>query len=123
MFYGLVSVAGFCAVFFLLLTGAVLRQAATAMAIMNLGAIAGSLALVVLALIVPVTMLGCLSPFAIRLAVRDVTEAGRISGRIYAISTLGSLLGTYLPVLIIIPLAGSRVTAVLFGALLLRRSG
>lgn len=119
VFYGLVSVAGFCAVFFLLLTGAVLRQAATAMAIMNLGAIAGSLALVVLALIVPVTMLGCLSPFAIRLAVRDVTEAGRISGRIYAISTLGSLLGTYLPVLIIIPLAGSRVTAVLFGALLL----
>lgn len=119
VFYGLVSVAGFCAVFFLLLTGAVLRQAAAALAIMNVNALAGSLALVVLALVVPVTLLGCLSPFAIRLAVRDVNEAGRISGRIYAVSTLGSLLGTYLPVLIVIPLAGSRATAVLFGSVLL----
>jgi spermidine synthase len=119
VFYGLVAVAGFCAVFFLMLTGAVLREAASALAIMNVGAIAGSLLLVVLALVVPVTLLGCLSPFAIRLAVRDVAEAGRISGRIYAISTLGSLLGTYLPVLVVIPVAGSRLTAVLFGSLLL----
>jgi len=119
VFYGLVTLAGFCAVFFLLLTGAVLRGAASALAVMNVSALAGSLALVILALVVPVTLLGCLSPFAIRLAVRDVAEAGRISGRIYAISTLGSLLGTYLPVLIVIPLAGSRLTAVLFGSLLL----
>lgn len=119
VFYGLVTIAGFCSVFFLLLTGAVLRRAAAAMAIMNVNAIAGSLLLVILALVVPVTLLGCLSPFAIRLAVRDVNESGRISGRIYAISTLGSLLGTYVPVLIVIPLAGSRAAAVLFGAILL----
>lgn len=118
-FYGLVMAAGFCAVFFLLLTGAVLRQAAAALADLNVSAIGGSLLLVVLALVVPVTLLGCLSPFAVRLAVRDVNEAGRISGRIYAVSTLGSLLGTYLPVLVVIPLAGSRATAVIFGALLL----
>ena len=67
----------------------------------------------------PITLLGCVSPFAIRLAVRDVGEAGRISGRIYAVSTWGSLLGTYLPVLLIIPLAGSRLTAVIFGGILL----
>jgi spermidine synthase len=48
-----------------------------------------------------------------------VGEAGRISGRIYAVSTWGSLLGTYLPVLIVIPLAGTRITAVVFGAVLL----
>lgn len=119
VFYGLVSVAGFCAIFFLLLTAAVLRQAASALAVMNVNALAGSLALVIMALVVPVTLLGCLSPFAIRLAVRDVAEAGRISGRIYAVSTLGSLLGTYLPVLIVIPLAGSRMAAVTFGSLLL----
>lgn len=119
LFYGLVSVAGFCAVAFLLLTSAVLRGAAGAMAALDVGAVAGSLLLVVLALVVPVTLLGCLSPFAVRLAVRDVSEAGRVSGRLYAISTLGSLLGTYLPVLLVIPLAGSRLTAVLFGSLLL----
>ena len=119
LFYALVSVAGFCAVAFLLLTSAILRGAAGALAVMNVGAVAGSLLLVVLALVVPVTLLGCLSPFAVRLAVRDVGEAGRVSGRLYAVSTLGSLLGTYLPVLVVIPLAGSRLTAVVFGSLLL----
>lgn len=118
-FYALVAAAGFCAVFFLLLTSAVLREAAAALANMNVGALAGSLVLVALALVVPVTLLGCLSPFAIRLAVRDVSEAGRISGRIYAVSTLGSLLGTYLPILVVIPLAGSRLAAVLFGTILM----
>jgi spermidine synthase len=35
------------------------------------------------------------------------------------VSTWGSLLGTYLPVLIVIPLAGTRIAAVIFGAALL----
>lgn len=118
-FYWLVTVAGFCCVFFLLLTSVVLRQAASALAAVNLGAVLSSLIVVLLTLAVPVTLLGCISPYAIRLGVRDVREAGRISGRIYAVSTWGSLLGTYLPVLIVIPLAGTRIAAVVFGALLL----
>jgi spermidine synthase len=89
------------------------------MAAVNVGAIASSLVGVIFALAVPVTLLGCISPFAIRLAVQSVEEAGRISGRIYAISTWGSLLGTYLPVLLVIPLAGSRLTALIFGGILL----
>ncbi|MBK6326445.1 MAG: fused MFS/spermidine synthase [Chloroflexi bacterium] len=114
-FYALVSAAGFTAVFFLLLTSVILKTAAAAMAAINVSALVSSLVGVILALAVPVTLLGCISPFAIRLAVQDVAEAGRVSGRIYAISTWGSLLGTYLPVLVTIPLLGSRVTAVLFG--------
>ena len=50
---------------------------------------------------------------------RDVQEAGRISGRVYAVSTWGSLLGTYLPVLLVIPLAGSRLASAIFGSILL----
>ena len=118
-FYWLVTVAGFCCVFFLLLTSVVLRQAASALAAVNIGAVLSSLILIFLSLAVPITLLGCLSPYAIRLGVRDVGEAGRISGRIYAVSTWGSLLGTYLPVLIVIPLAGTRIAAVLFGAALM----
>lgn len=118
-FYQLVTFTGFCSVFFLLLTSVVLKSAAAAMAEMQVGAIVSSLVAVVLSLAVPVTLLGCMSPFAIRLAVHDVGEAGRVSGRVYAISTMGSLLGTYLPVLITIPLLGSRITAVLFGLVLL----
>ncbi len=118
-FYALVAWAGFSGVFFLLLTSVLLKTAAAALAAVNVGAIASSLVGVIFALAVPVTLLGCISPFAIRLAVQDVSEAGRISGRIYAISTWGSLLGTYLPVLLVIPLAGSRLTALLFGGILL----
>lgn len=118
-FYTLVALAGFSSVFFLLLTSALLKTAAAALANLNVGAIASSLVGVIFALVVPITLLGCVSPFAIRLAVTDVSQAGRISGRIYAISTWGSLLGTYLPVLLLIPLAGSRLTALIFGALLL----
>ncbi|MEM7112167.1 MAG: fused MFS/spermidine synthase [Chloroflexota bacterium] len=119
VFYLLVSLAGFSSVFFLLLTSVLLRTAASALAAINVGALVSSLIAVIIALAVPITLLGCISPFAIRLAVTDVAEAGRISGRVYAISTWGSLLGTYLPVLLVIPLAGSRLTAVLFGSLLL----
>ena len=118
-FYTLVSLAGFSSVFFLLLTSVILRSASSAMAILNLGAILGSLIGVFFTLAVPITFLGCVSPYAVRLAVRDVQEAGRISGRVYALSTWGSILGTYLPVLLVIPLAGSRMTAVIFGGLLL----
>lgn len=119
IFYSLVTAAGFASVFFLLLTSVLLKSAAEAMASINVGVIASSLVGVVLALAVPITLLGCISPFAIRLAVDNVGEAGRISGRIYAISTWGSLLGTYLPVLLVIPTAGSRLTAVIFGVFLM----
>ncbi|MCP4418547.1 MAG: MFS transporter, partial [Chloroflexi bacterium] len=118
-FYTLVAWAGFSSVFFLLLTSVLLKTAASALATINVGAIVSSLIGVIFALAVPVTLLGCISPFAIRLAVKNVEEAGRVSGRIYAISTWGSLLGTYLPVLFVIPLAGSRMTALIFGSLLL----
>jgi spermidine synthase len=118
-FYQLVTFTGFSSVFFLLLTSVVLKSAAAALADLQVGAIISSLIVVVLALAIPVTLLGCMSPFAIRLAVQDVGEAGRVSGRIYAISTMGSLLGTYMPVLVTIPLLGSRITAVLFGSLLI----
>ncbi|MCI0397322.1 MAG: fused MFS/spermidine synthase [Chloroflexi bacterium] len=119
LFYSLVALAGFSSVFFLLLTSVILRQAASALASVHVGAVVSSLVAVVLALAAPVTLLGCISPFAIRLGVRTVAEAGRVSGRIYAISTWGSLLGTYLPVLLTIPEAGSRLTAVIFGGVLL----
>ncbi len=119
IFYAIVTLAGFASVFFLLLTSVILRSAASALAAVNVNAVVGSLIAVIFTLGLPVTLLGCISPFAIRLAVRDVGEAGRISGRIYAISTWGSLLGTYLPVLFTIPEFGSRVTAVIFGLILL----
>ncbi|HSH03047.1 MAG TPA: fused MFS/spermidine synthase [Anaerolineae bacterium] len=118
-FYALVTAAGMSSILFLLLMSMLLREAALAMAAVAVGSIASSLVGVVLMIAVPITLLGCVSPFAVRLAVNDVNEAGRISGQIYAISTWGSLAGTYLPVLLVIPEAGTRWTAVIFGGILL----
>ena len=58
----------------------------------------------------PVILLGMVTPFAIRLAVDDVRTAGSAAGRIFALSTVGSLLGTFFPALVTIPLVGTQRT-------------
>jgi predicted membrane-bound spermidine synthase len=78
----------------------------------------GSFFSVLILFSVPITLLGCVSPFAIRLGVHDIADAGKVSGRIYAISTLGSLLGTFLPVLFLIPELGTIRTFLLFAGIL-----
>lgn len=97
----------------------VLRLAADAFDHLQVGILFGSFTAVLILLIVPVTLLGTISPFAIRLAMRDARQAGRISGQIYAISTLGSFIGTFLPVLVMIPLFGTTYTFVIFSVVLL----
>jgi predicted membrane-bound spermidine synthase len=76
------------------------------------GILAGSLSGVIILFAIPVTLLGCVSPFAIRLAMADggVESSGNTAGGIYALSTVGSLVGTFLPVLVLIPNIGTRST-------------
>lgn len=71
---------------------------------------------------VPVTLLGLVSPFAIRLATKEIVNSGRTSGSLYAISTCGSILGAFLPVLLLVPTFGVRRTLLIFGALLFAAS-
>jgi spermidine synthase len=97
----------------------VLSLAADAFDQLEIGVLFGSFAAVLILFSLPVTLLGTVSPFAIRLAIRDPQEAGRVSGRIYAISTLGSFVGTFLAVLVFIPLIGTTWTFILFSELLL----
>lgn len=97
----------------------VLRVASTGLADFDAGLLAGSMAGVLVLFAVPVTLLGCVSPFAVRLAIRDVQGSGEAAGRIYAISTVGSILGSFLPVLLLIPTLGTRRTFGLLAAALL----
>lgn len=117
-FYGLLTVAAGLAGLVPLVARPVLRAAAEAMATLDAGVAGGSFLAVLILFSAPVTLLGCASPFAIRLAITDPAEAGRVSGRIYAISTLGSLVGTFSPVLIFIPWIGTTRTFLLFAGLL-----
>ena len=71
---------------------------------------------------VPVTLLGLVSPFAIRLLTKEVGRSGKTSGSLYAISTLGSILGAFLPVLWLIPAFGVRRTLLIFGVILFAAS-
>jgi spermidine synthase len=96
----------------------VLRMAADAFDQLQVGILFGSFTAVLILFVVPVTLLGTISPFAIRLAIVDSRQAGRISGQIYAISTLGSFIGTFLPVLVLIPLVGTTLTFLTFSLFL-----
>jgi spermidine synthase len=78
------------------------------------GAFIGSLAAVLLLVAPPMVLLGAVSPYAIRLAIERVEESGSVAGRMYAISTLGSLFGTFASALLLIPLIGTRRTFLVF---------
>jgi spermidine synthase len=101
------------------IAGPVLRSAATAFEVLQVGILGASFIAVLILFSVPVTLLGTISPFAIRLSVDDTSRAGQISGQIYAISTLGSFIGTFLPTLVTIPAIGTTKTFLLFSLILL----
>ncbi len=83
----------------------------------SVGAFAGSLFGVLALVAVPVLMLGAVSPWAIRLKLTSVRDAGEVAGRMYAISTVGSLLGTFAAALVLIPLLGTQRTFLLLAVM------
>lgn len=96
----------------------VLTTAANAVVDVEAGLAIGAFITVLILFSAPITLLGCVSPFAIRLAVNNLQDSGRVAGRVYAISTLGSLIGTFVPVLFLIPELGTFRTFLLFSGIL-----
>jgi predicted membrane-bound spermidine synthase len=99
-------------------SGPLLRQSTKAFAELSGGLFVGSLLGVGVLIAVPVLLLGMVSPYAVRLKVEQVEDAGRVAGRLYAIGTIGSLTGTFLASLLLIPLVGSRRTFLIFALVL-----
>lgn len=85
---------------------------------LSAGAVVGSFFATLVLFAPPVALLGTVAPFAIRLALADVRDAGAVAGRLYALSTVGSLLGAFLPALLLIPLVGTQRTLLLSAAVL-----
>ena len=63
----------------------------------------------------PVTFLGMYSPFAIRLLLRSASSSGMVSGTVYGISTIGSIMGTLGTTFYLLPSMGSRALTLLLG--------
>ena len=67
----------------------ILLWSLTSFATFSVSIFYGSLVSVILLFAVPMILLGCVSPFAIRLSVEQVIRSGRTAGQLYAISTAG----------------------------------
>lgn len=86
----------------------ILRISLDAFDDVNVGAFYGSLLGTILLFAVPITFLGMISPFAVRLRTQDISVAGNTAGSLYALSTVGSIIGSLLPAFVLIPLIGTR---------------
>ncbi len=117
-FFRILLWAGFSIGLIPLISRPILRFSAQAFDQLQFGVLVGSFVAVMILFSVPITLLGTASPFAIRLGIKDASEAGGLSGRIYATSTLGSFIGTFLPILVLIPTIGTYRTFLVFSLLL-----
>ncbi len=64
----------------------------------------------------PSALLGTVSPYAVRLRTRSVEGVGNVAGVLYALSTLGSILGTLLAAFVLISALGVRAIIQILGA-------
>ncbi len=91
-----------------------LRLSVKALGALSVGGFLGSLVAVLVLVAIPVLLLGAVAPYANRLTVVEVADTGKVTGGLYAISTAGSLVGTFLAALLLIPLIGTHRTFIVF---------
>ena len=68
---------------------------------------------------VPAVFLGAIVPYAVRINSKKINKVGNTSGTIYALSSVGSIVGVYLPALLLIPTIGTRMTISFFSLILI----
>ncbi|TSC58860.1 MAG: spermine synthase [Candidatus Peregrinibacteria bacterium Greene0416_19] len=82
-------------------------------------AVTGSMLLVA----VPSVLLGMVYPYVVRLQMQRVDHAGRITGRLSALSTAGSILGTFLTGFVLVPLLPTGAILVVTAVVLVLLAG
>ncbi|MGH2348075.1 MAG: fused MFS/spermidine synthase, partial [bacterium] len=85
----------------------------------NYGPRFGPLAAAVALFFLPSLVMGMVSPFAVRLRARTVMTIGNVAGILYALSTLGSIVGTLLAAFVLIAYMGVSTIIHLLGALMM----
>ncbi len=122
LLFRLTALAGFAVGLIPVVSRPILRFAQQGFATLSLGVVLGSLLATILLFALPVILLGFVSPFVIRLRIQHVNRAGNAAGAVYALSTLGSILGTFIPVFWLIPTVGTRPTLYIMSLALLLTS-
>ena len=91
-----------------------LRLSGRAFSSLSIGIFAGSLASLLVLVALPLLLVGAVTPWALRLKLADLRDAGRTAGRLSAIGTAGALVGTFAASLVLVPYAGTRETFLIF---------
>ena len=121
--YKIITWAGFITGFIPLLADPILRFSQGTIARVAVGSFLGALFGVLILFAAPVILMAMVSPFAIRLQLRKVengiASAGRTAGSLSALSTVGSIVGTFLTVLYLIPEIGTARTTYLIAVFLI----
>jgi predicted membrane-bound spermidine synthase len=123
LLYRIITWAGFVTGFIPLLSDPILRFSQGTIARVAVGSFLGALFGVLILFAAPVILMAMVSPFAIRLQLKRVeagiAAAGRTAGSLSALSTVGSIVGTFLTVLYLIPAIGTARTTYLIAGFLI----
>ncbi|MFH0818887.1 MAG: fused MFS/spermidine synthase [Patescibacteria group bacterium] len=79
----------------------------------NSGVVWGSITACLILFAPPSMLLGMVSPYTIKLKLENIHQTGNVAGNLYAFSTLGSIFGTFLAGLGLIPYI--KITNIVFG--------
>ena len=75
--------------------------------------------LTVVLFLVPAVILGMVTPVVIKLRLADLAETGNVVGKMYAVSTAGSILGTFLTGFVLVQLFGTRLVILIVSLVLI----
>jgi len=80
--------------------------------------LAGTVCTCLIVFATPCLLLGAVTPCLVKLGVTDMERTGSVAGELYALSTIGSIIGTFIPTFVTIPTIGTSKTFLLFAVLL-----
>jgi spermidine synthase len=111
--FGIILLAGVLALFIPILKGPVLK------ACLPLGLRSGAFASTLILFGPVLLLLGCVSPYLVKLVARELKNLGQVVGGLYALSTIGSTVGTVLTGFVLIAYLSVDQIFALIGGLLM----
>lgn len=67
----------------------------------------------------PLMILGTVTPSLVKFATTDLKSNGKVVGKLGALNTIGSIVGTFIPTFVTIPAVGTAATFIIFASILL----